>query len=56
MYSRSNHALFLAGLRLLGPAAYQAAWLTATALVTLATFALGKFWAFSHETHHPQRG
>ena len=51
-----NHALFLAGLRLLGPAAYQAAWLAATALVTLATFALGKFWAFSHETHHPQRG
>ena len=51
-----NHALFLAGLRLLGPAAYQAAWLAATALVTLATFALGKFWAFRHETHHPQRG
>lgn len=42
-----NQLLFVVGLRLFGSAAYVPVWLAVTALVTILTFAIGKFWAFA---------
>lgn len=41
-----NQLLFVVALAWLGAAAYVPVWLAVTVLVTLITFALGKFWAF----------
>ena len=43
----ANQVLFVAGLRLLGQAAYVPVWLAVTVLVTVITFAAGRFWAFA---------
>ena len=43
-----NQLLFVVGLYWFGRHAYVPVWLAVTLLVTLATFALGKFWAFRH--------
>lgn len=42
-----NQALFVAGLQLFGQAAYAPVWLAVTVLVTVITFAAGRFWAFA---------
>lgn len=41
-----NQALFVLGLAWFGRAWYALIWLVVTAVVTVLTFALGKFWAF----------
>lgn len=45
-----NQALFVLGLRHFGQAAYPAIWLVVTALVTLLTFVLARWWAFGRRT------
>lgn len=43
-----NQLLFTMGLKLFGSQAYIPVWFMATVLVTILTFALGKFWAFRY--------
>ncbi|UJF24434.1 GtrA family protein [Suttonella sp. R2A3] len=44
-----NQLLFILGLHLFGEAAYLWVWFVATAIVTLLSFVLAKFWAFRHD-------
>ena len=42
----ANQGLFVLGLRSFGEQYYILIWLIVTAIITVMTFALGKFWAF----------
>ena len=42
----ANQSLFVLGLRSFGEQYYILIWLIVTAIITVMTFALGKFWAF----------